>query len=68
MQREELIKGKEYRFTHNIEEPEPMTYIGCNWSSNGYWHQFTRDGRVWSEIQDEQLKLIEPVQEEETTC
>lgn len=58
----ELIKGNKYRFKHTAEEnPEPIIYLGFNWSGNGYWHQFAKEGasKVWSELLDSDLHLIE---------
>ena len=53
-----LERGKKYRF---IGQQEELVYIGYNWSGNGYWHQLTLDGKVWSEIQDKQFDLLEEV-------
>ena len=56
----ELIKGEQYKFKHT---PQRLTYMGYNWSGNGYWHQFDRvedPGVVWSELLDSDLCLIEP--------
>jgi hypothetical protein len=53
-----LEKGKKFRFKG---QSEILVYIGHNWSGNGYWHQFTLDGKVWSEIQEQQFDLIESV-------
>jgi hypothetical protein len=59
-------QGKKYRFKYTAEEnPEPMVYIGKNWSGNSYWHQFTKDGKVWSELLDSDLELIEELNEVE---
>lgn len=59
----ELIKGKLYRFKNSsTTNPEPLRYIGQNWSGNGFWHQFTKDGKVWCELQDSDLRLIELVE------
>lgn len=58
----ELVKGKKYRFKYTAEEnPEPIEYAGYNFSGNGYWHQFKKDGEVWTELSDSDLELIEPV-------
>jgi hypothetical protein len=59
-----MKRGEKYRFKHTAEEnPEPLVYIGKNWSGNGYWHQFTKVGesKVWCELTDSVLDLIEPV-------
>lgn len=54
--------GKMYRFKYTAEAtPEPIEYIGKNWSGNGFWHQFTKDGKIWCELQDSDLELIELV-------
>lgn len=55
-----LERGKKYRFKG---QEEILVYIGHNWSGNGYWHQFTKKGesKVWSEIQERQFDLLEPV-------
>lgn len=42
-----MKKGAMYRFKYTAEDnPEQIKYIGKNWSGNGYWHQFTKDGKV----------------------
>jgi hypothetical protein len=59
-----MKKGDKYRFKHTSEScPEELTYIGHNWSGNGYWHQFTKVGesKVWCELSRGDLRLIEPV-------
>jgi len=38
-----LVKGKKYRFKYQDEE---LIYIGYNFSGNGFWHQFTKKGKV----------------------
>ena len=52
-------KGNTYRFKHGAS-PE-LTYLGYNWSGNGYWHQFAKVGEseVWSEIRNSDLHMIE---------
>jgi hypothetical protein len=57
-----IVKGRKYRFKHSCDDhAEPIEYIGKNWSGNGYWHQFTKNGKVWSELTDNDLHLLEPV-------
>lgn len=53
--------GKNYRWKH---QSEPLlVYMGCNWSGNGYWHQFAKvddpKKEVWCEVTDRELPLIE---------
>ena len=43
-------------------QPERLVYVGRNWSGNGYWHQFEKvdaPGRVWCEILDGDLHMLE---------
>ena len=43
-------------------QPERLVYIGNNFSGNGYWHQFAKvesPGKVWCEVKDSELHLIE---------
>ncbi len=43
-------------------QPERLIYLGCNWSGNGYWHQFEKadqPGVVWCEVLDEELHNFE---------
>jgi hypothetical protein len=53
-----LVLHGRYNF---IDQPERLIYIGENWSSNGYWHQFEKVGEsgVWCEIKDDQINLLE---------
>jgi len=60
MKAEELVNGEEYKFKH---QQERLIYVGCNWSGNGYWHQFEKlsnRGVVWSELQGVDIELIGP--------
>lgn len=55
----ELIRGEKYNFRN---QPERLIYLGNNWSSNGYWHQFVKvdsPERVWAELLDSDLQMIE---------
>lgn len=59
MKAEELEFNKSYNF---IGQHEKLSYMGCNYSGNGYWHQFekiSKPGVVWSELQDSDLDMIE---------
>jgi hypothetical protein len=59
MKPNEMIKGQTYHWTHDPHTR--LTYIGNNWSGNGYWHQFEKvsdPGSVWCEILDSELPLI----------
>lgn len=54
--------GAHYNWKH---EPEPrLVYLGLNWSGNGYWHQFAKADdetkKVWCEVTDKELPMIEP--------
>jgi hypothetical protein len=43
-------------------QPERLVYLGCNWSGNGYWHQFAKVETptvVWCEVKTSDLLLIE---------
>lgn len=45
-----------------VNQPERLIYLGNNWSSNGYWHQFAKVESpeiVWCEVLDEDLNGIE---------
>jgi len=47
-------------------QPERLIYLGENWSSNGWWHQFSKIESpcyVWCELLDSDLKLIEKTKE-----
>lgn len=44
------------------DQSERLVYMGRNWSSSGYWHQFSKvdePGAVWCEVQDDQLSSFE---------
>ena len=59
----EMTIGEKYRFKYTCEEEsEPIEYVGYNWSGNGYWHQFTKNGKVWCELQEDQFELLEIVE------
>ncbi len=47
-------------------QPDRLIYLGRNWSSNGYWHQFKKIGDsrdVWCEVLDSDLHMIEETKE-----
>ena len=46
--------GSKYKWKH---ESQILTYVG---KKNG-WHQFTLNGKVWCEVLDSDLKLMEIV-------
>lgn len=52
--------GEQYKF-HS--QSEILIYLGKNYSSNGYWHQFRKVGEsiVWCELLDDDLCLLEKV-------
>jgi hypothetical protein len=56
----DLELGKLYKFRADENE---LKYIGNNWSGNGYWHQFEKDGYdgVWCELANNEIRLIEPI-------
>jgi hypothetical protein len=59
MNKETLIIGG---FYNGKGQPERLVYMGNNWSSNGYWHQFALvedPETVWCELLDSDLKMIE---------
>ena len=62
MDAKDLEVGKLYQF---INQQHSLVYVGCNWGSNGYWHQFELEGEegVWSELKGDQIDLIVPVSE-----
>lgn len=66
MSNEKQLKvGKKYNW---INQPERLIYLGNNWSSNGYWHQFAKVESpeiVWCEVLDSDLKRIEETIERE---
>ena len=54
----DLVLGKNYRW---VGQKEVLTYIGRNWSGNGYWHQFKKvdePGRGWCEVTDQDLRTF----------
>ncbi len=56
-----LIIGNKYNWKN---QPERLVYLGYNWSSNGFWHQFAlvdKPDVVWCEVLDSDLRLIEPI-------
>lgn len=62
-----MVKGKRYRFKYSDQE-KILIYKGFNLSGNGYWHQFeleSEPGKVWCELQPDDLMLLEAVEEEE---
>ena len=55
----EMVLGNKYNWK---SQPERLIYLGCNWSGNGYWHQFAKvesPSIVWSEVLDSELFMIE---------
>ena len=57
----DLVIGEKYRW---IYQKEVLVYLGKNWSSNGYWHQFAlieKPSTVWSEALDSDLCNIEKI-------
>ncbi len=54
----DLQIGGKYKFSHDITT---LNYLGCNWSGNGYWHQFEKEGEqgVWCELLDTDLHLLD---------
>lgn len=57
--RDVMVIGGRYNWKN---QPERLVYIGRNWSGNGYWHQFEKvdaPGRVWCEVLDIDLDLLE---------
>ena len=62
MKKSELVLHESYNFRN---QPERLKYVGCNWSGNGYWHQFEKieePNVVWSELLDSDLHMIELTQ------
>ncbi len=53
-----MVIGGKYNFKNQLER---LSYIGKNWSGNGYWHQFEKVGEqgVWCELLDSDLHMIE---------
>ena len=61
-----LCVGGEYNW---INQPERLVYLGHNWSSNGYWHQFAKvesPKTVWCEVLYSDLKMIEKTLKEKS--
>lgn len=59
-----MYVGERYNWRN---QPERLIYLGCNWSGNGYWHQFAKVESprvVWCEVLDTELHMIEPTKEE----
>ncbi len=56
----DLQIGGKYKFSHDNVK---LNYIGFNFSGNGYWHQFEKEGEqgVWCELLDTDLQLLEPI-------
>lgn len=58
--------GERYNW---IGQPERLVYLGHNWSSNGYWHQFALVGdksqKVWCEVLTADLHMIEETKDGE---
>ncbi len=63
MKSEDITIGEIYKFKG---ETQRLKYIGYNYSGNGYWHQFEKEGEqgVWSGVLDDDLWLIEVVESE----
>jgi hypothetical protein len=43
-------------------QPERLIYLGCNFSGNGFWHQFAKVGepeKIWCEVLTEDLASFE---------
>jgi hypothetical protein len=58
---ENMVLNGSYRFS---DQKEILTYVGHNWSGNGFWHQFekaSKPGVVWSEVLGYELELLEEV-------
>lgn len=54
-----MRKGGKYNWQGQSER---LTYIGHNWSGNGYWHQFEKvdePGSVWCEVLTSDLVYFE---------
>ena len=54
-----MVKGNTYKFTHDDQE---LVYI----HKEGNWHQFRKAGevKVWCELMDTDLHMIELVKEQ----
>ncbi len=63
MNSKDMVFNSRYNFKN---QPEQLKYIGCNWSGNGFWHQFEKigDDGVWCELQDDDLEMIEEAKEQ----
>lgn len=61
-----MIVGSIYEFKHQCEEnSNPLRYVGREWG----WHQLEqidKPGVVWSELSDQDLKLIKLIMSQET--
>jgi len=54
-----LCVGSKYNWINQLER---LVYLGENFSSNGYWHQFAKvesPETVWCEVLDSDLEMIE---------
>lgn len=54
-----MKRGGRYNW---IGQPDMLIYLGCNWSGNGYWHQFKKiddPRKVWCEVLDADLSMME---------
>jgi len=62
MNAKDLRIGGKYSFTNTSVK---LHYIGYNFSGNGYWHQFEKNGEqdVWCELLDSDLHLLKPINE-----
>lgn len=59
----EMVIGGKYNWKG---QPEPLIYLGNNWSRNGYWHQFALvedPTEIWCEVQSSDLELFEETKE-----
>jgi hypothetical protein len=60
----DFIIGNKYNWKNQAER---LVYLGCNWSGNGYWHQFAKIDSpdiVWCEVLDNQLGHFEETEPE----
>ena len=54
-----IIEGGLYNWRN---QKERLIYLGCNFSGNGFWHQFAKVESpevVWSEVQGNELEMFE---------
>ena len=54
-----IIEGDLYNWRN---QKERLVYLGCNFSGNGFWHQFAKIENpdvVWSEVQGNELEMFE---------